>query len=365
MNDSIHNPESIDVYFLSTPLNIFLAMMHMVTNSQKRKCVFLIDQYKDSANKNAKILKAFIKDKDLLIVSVTRGVGGNKNKQLRKVMDAIHGLIDKESVSSVIMCNDRRVESQYALRLCKKKDPTVKGVYLDDGLFTYLGWMRGVWLKRYVLKWFKSIGLGWLWDEPVHIGTSKYIDEVLLMKPCLAGSRYADKIMRQISIGDKEKKSLSKVYLSTGSISDSVLNSISGASYLLSLPNKRFWGDGNLFSSATKTLVHKVVESQDGILIKYHPNEHGRDLLGLVEEGGVLIPDGLAYEALLFFLPEKMTLISGMSTTILTTALLRPDVRIFVLDDGRDLVPGYRRLMDDLNIQMISIGSVSSIVGAK
>ncbi|HET9484035.1 MAG TPA: hypothetical protein VFO79_08765, partial [Xanthomonadales bacterium] len=72
----------------------------------------------------------------------------------------------------VLVGNDRRPETQYALHLAAGRSAR-PGVYLDDGLFTYLGDAHERPLARRIDQWLKRRTYGNWWQSLPQVGTSR------------------------------------------------------------------------------------------------------------------------------------------------------------------------------------------------
>lgn len=225
----------------------------------------------------------------------------------------------------VLVGNDRRPETQYALHLAAGRRAR-PGVYLDDGLFTYLGdaherpWMRridGFLKRRRYGPWWQSLPL---------VGTSRFIGEARLAYPELAldtePSRRRIALARQAFDG----RALARLARDAWR---RFAPGLPRARYdaLLVLPHTRLLRTAAAPAPRLREALLRLGAS-GAVAVKYHPREAVADPLGLAEAGATLLPHGLAAELAYARLRRGGVVLGEASTALLAARWLRPDLRV-------------------------------------
>ena len=224
--------------------------------------------------------------------------------------------------------NDRRPETQYALELAARRNGGPCGVYLDDGLFTYVGDAHSrPWARRLIDTPLKKLAWGRWWQGAAQAGTTRWITQAWLAWPALARDRDPARIRHALPRAWCVDRAMARLargaareFLGSGARPRQRL--------LLALPHTRVLGDA---APRLRDLVAALAARGGGCAVKYHPRETAADPAGLVACGATLLPAGIALELLAARMPRGATLAGEASTALAAARWLRPDLRVLDL----------------------------------
>lgn len=237
----------------------------------------------------------------------------------------------------VLVGNDRRPETQYALHLAAGRGAR-PGVYLDDGLFTYLGDAHERPWARRIDQWLKRRTYGNWWQSLPQVGTSRFVAESRLAYPELALD--ADDARRRVRL---ERASFQRRAMARLSRDAWRVFAPDAARFrcdaLLLLPHTRLFRHGG----APRRRLHGLLEqlcAGRSVAVKYHPREAEPDPLALAGHGARLLPHGLPAELAFARVRRGGMVIGEASTVLLAARWLRED--LVVLDLAASEAPFAR-----------------------
>lgn len=112
-----------------------------------------------------------------------KGAWQKWRRRLDEIQD-IQKIIAKLKPDQVFVGSDRRIEFQCVMTEAVSYKPSVKGIYLDEGLFSYTCRQRSrTWRDRVLDSWIKRLMYPVDWKHPATVGASDWITEGWLLKP--------------------------------------------------------------------------------------------------------------------------------------------------------------------------------------
>ncbi|HRA36536.1 MAG TPA: hypothetical protein PLC02_02475 [Pseudomonadota bacterium] len=230
--------------------------------------------------------------------------------------------------AQVCVGNDRRPETQYALELAARRNGGPCGVYLDDGLFTYVGDAHSrPWARRLIDAPLKKLAWGRWWQGAAQAGTTRWITQAWLAWPALARDRDPARARHALPRAWCVDRAMAR-------LARDAAREFLGSSarprqrLLLALPHTRVLGDA---APRLRELVAALAARGGGCAVKYHPRETAADPAGLVACGATLLPAGIALELLAARMPPGATLAGEASTALAAARWLRPDLHVLDL----------------------------------
>ena len=227
----------------------------------------------------------------------------------------------------VFVGNDRRPETQFALHLAagRRAKP---GVYLDDGLFTYLGDAHERPIARRIDQFIKRRLYGSWWQGLPLVGTSRFIGEARLAYPALALD--TDPGRRRFALARASFANRALARLARDAWRVFVPESPRfRCDALLLLPHTRLFRGGAAPQQRLRAVLARLGADRR-VAVKYHPREVERDPLGLADSGARLLPHGLPAELALTRVARGGLVLGEASTALLAARWLRED--LVVLD---------------------------------
>lgn len=248
-----------------------------------------------------------------------KACGKGKRKQRKQTLNKIEALLSDMNPSRIYTGNDRRIEFQYSMARAIHS-PT--GVYLDDGTYTYLGRKTSYFKDQLFDNLVKKLIYGFWWKQPETIGASDWIQEAYIAFPQFACPPLQKKIIHQLPLNlvTEEFSQLSNACLKDKADLQRV-NSIKG---LVLLPH-----DSVLIQS-TLLKIREWCKSVNGpIAFKHHPRTTNKEAFSTaIPDESYELPCTIPMEVMLPLLSEKTHIIGDISTALLTTKWLRPELDV-------------------------------------
>ena len=334
------------LYLPSTPLNLLLSAAHALAFPGRHR-LLLLDQKAPSL-----YLQALSQWVDCPFEQVSEQVipqsAGVKWRCRQDTFRQLDAWWQKRPWQSVAVGSDRRVEFQYAV----SRGAEIQGHYLDDGLYSYMGrpWRP---VKDRLDGWLKRLAYGPWWCTPPTIGASDWITDAWLFSPQQAVPALRQKRLHSIPsdwFQRPEMRRLGEIVLAQFQVDVAALARCERL-LLLTHPNNA----GKISGYVTR--ITEILRRWQGmnIVAKYHPRTEGDPFRVQAQGVKMLLPPRLAFEFLLPLLPQGMTVVGDVSTTLLTARWLRPDLKVIAVLDG--VSPLERRVlpvMQDMGIETVS-----------
>lgn len=270
-------------------------------------------------------------------------------------------------ISQVFVGNDRHVEFQFLAHFLKKEIPNLRSIYLDEGLYSYIGRKASAaFAERVVDQMLKRLVYGAWWQTPKTIGASDYIDEAWLAYPDQACSILQSKVRTQLPIEGFESAKFQDFIACWGGLFDLPTN-LHNVDFILTITDQKNFAKFPHYESSITGLVRALVAQGHKVGVKYHPNANQQDLLSLavISEQVLILPSGLPFEVLLPSL-SSATLIAEFSSTLITSRLLNPKMTVWSIVHAEQNVPfELSRLCEALEIKSMSIDELKQKIKAE
>ncbi|WP_319381750.1 polysialyltransferase family glycosyltransferase [Thiomicrorhabdus sp.] len=330
-----------DYYLISTPLHMFVASALALHRGNRCIAIF-IDQYEGQSDCFVDSLRDRSSGSPFEHVFVFggRNVSLLQKKSFRKELFKELGEIVSVYAPGSIFCgNDRRIEFQFLMHFSQRGYPQVEGVYLDEGLFSYVGReASNSYSDRFVDTFFKKLAYGNWWSHPPTVGAGKWISTAYLAYPELAHPLIQLKKMKKIEpewFYDSSFVKLTQSWLACFDVERKV---IENSRVVLTLPQDRNMRLVPGYVDRVYDLVDSLSSAGYGISVKYHPSEQQRDPLQVSSRSSVsILPAKIPFEVLLPFMPRENAFVIGdMSSTLIMTRLFRPDVGVLAIQPDQE-----------------------------
>lgn len=267
-----------------------------------------------------------------------------KREQRRATFARLQAIDAALAPGCIVVGNDRRPETQFALHLASSRRHARSGIYLDDGLFSYVGDVHARPLARTLIDApLKRMAWGWWWQSLPLVGTSRWIVEAWLALPQRALDQGPTRVRHALPRAACAAPALARLAVLAW-------RQFGGARpaprlhRVLALPHSDL-----LDGDAVARLHAQVAECKtrgETLAVKYHPRELRADPLSLRAAGACLLPTGIAFELLLPLLVHGGSVFGQASTALLAARWLRPDLQVF--DAGANVGAFARRAAEFL-----------------
>lgn len=344
------------LYLPSTPLNFFLSVAvawHRHRAFGEKAVMVMIDQPLSyglcpSSNPYLQLLEKWkneLGNIPFIRYFVLPSDQGFKGKLVirKRNFARLKTLVSQHDFAKIFVGNDRRIEFQYAMYQANKQGSSdkhsgnsdkacVDGVYVDDGLYSYVDMNSSRRKRQDALEYcLKKLVYPWL-TQVSHIGASPLIQQAYVVLPNHVLAHF-DK---------QEKLPLLPTWMMTENMQilchlacelfGCRIEPLRVADVLVNLPHPNDMHRIPHYGIVIRQKIAQYVAQGKKVVIKYHPREKEEDRLALQTLSEVtVLPSALAMEFALPFLSANCTLVSGLSTLVLTTKMLRRELAQFVL----------------------------------
>ncbi|GAB6070835.1 hypothetical protein JCM30760_19320 [Thiomicrorhabdus hydrogeniphila] len=345
---SVSNTVIKTLYLPSTPLNILvssaLAVHNLKNNSNHQLAeIWLIDQKNTDNNPYFKALKGW-KNSPFQYVSIFSAGSGdtstNKKQTKRESRKQNFLTLTKElqrfTPNQVAVGSDRRVEFQFVMQTLVKKRHSVLGIYLDDGLYSYVG-RPYHFIKDGVNALLKKIAYGFWWQEPKTVGASAWIDQAWLFSPEHAFAALQSKRLYTLLPDWFTCSEMLELSALVAQQLDYDTAGLSNVNVVMLIPHPNNIKKMPGYEARIQTLVKHLSGNGKKVAVKYHPRSSKDDFLSLKEHGAVdVIPAQLAFEFCLPLFSQDCLVVGDVGTALLSCKWLRPDLTVVAVLDESD-----------------------------
>jgi hypothetical protein len=358
-----------DLYLASTPLIALIAAASACAQSNEAHC-FLIEDFPNAASW-VRILRSWRGGAFASVVllpgrftEVAQAHGGRWARERRKLDLRARSLLTISEFDAgalparVLVGNDRRPETQYALHLASARNGAPCGVYLDDGLFTYLGDAHRRPLAGRLDAVFKRLHYGGWWRYVAQAGSSPWVVDRWLAYPELARDPTRRASLLPLAwFGARPLLRLCGALQREFGLDRMRLQH---CNVLLTLPHSRAWRSQPDRLRALQSKIADLCRAGAAIALKYHPREIARDPFTLGEYARYEIPPALASELLLPALASDTIIAGESSTALLAARWLRPSLRVRDLGlDGGDFGRRAREFLAARGVQPMAADQIA------
>lgn len=329
------------LYLPSTPLNVLVscavALHKQAMSNDEHAQLWLIDQKNSQNNPYFNALQQWQNSPfSAITLFSAEQKGQSKLNHRRKVFAHLVQSIKNFTPTQVAVGSDRRVEFQFVMQFLKQVKQPAKGLYLDDGLYSYAGRTAQV-IKDGVNALLKKMVYGLWWQEPKTVGASSWINQAWLFAPNKAVALLQSKeLVRLESSWFTDEKVIELSRLVAKQLKFDVAGLVElDVMILIPHPNniKKMPG----YKKRIQHLVRLLKKQEKKVGIKYHPRTEAVDLLELIECGArVIVPSQLAFEFCLPLFSENCQIVGDIGTALLSCKWLRPELKVCAVLDESD-----------------------------
>ncbi len=341
-----------DYFFISSPLHFLIAANIAIQNPQNGPVAVLISKDRQAAASYrlaaGKFPAVFGRVIDL----------SEMTSQGRMARSAAFKRLGAEFTqpmeARLFTGNDRRMEFQYAMHIASRARARIEGIYMDEGAVTYVGHKSVHSIQhRYLDPFFKKLFYGFWYKHAVTTGTSAWIRTAYVAFPDSVHPLLKRK--RLVAIAAEPFKtqlfrSLVSAMLEQNGIDGAMLRDIR---LVLTLPHEGAYLDRPaMYQQISQSLRAHFAPSL--IAIKPHPRITNQDILARMFPGMAVLDHRVGMEMLLPLLKDDCIVAGDISSTLLTTRWLRPDLPVLALIDQYAPLGTLHTLYESLHIPKVA-----------
>lgn len=330
-------------YLVSTPLHLLISIAVALSkeNEEKAKLLF-VAQEKDNERMDF-FRKSVVSWQGSPFEEVLTFYRPSDNKR-QKVLDRqetfveLQAKVKKDLPDRVYVGNDRHLEFQWVMHQTKKLKPSVCGIYLDEGLYSYINRKSSrKFSERIIDNVIKKIAYGLWWETPPSIGGSTWVKKAVVAYPDLVHRWLKSKEITAFDseLFENEKLDfLSQDWLGAFSVNKEQLEH---CDVVITFPEYSDMAKVDGYFEDARELIKNLSNIGMNVAIKHHPKDLGADLFNISSMTSVtMLPANLPFEIMLSVLPKGCYVLGDMSSTVLTTRLFRKDIDVIVMKLGKE-----------------------------
>ena len=352
---------STNYFFVSSPLHLLFSSNIALCHEGDNNIVVLMPREGRPFSPFAEVLE---QDPTIFaaVISFETGNRRKKHAERKRRMAVIEDALLQNPADRIFTGTDRRVEFQYAMHIASRSNPDVVGIYVDDGMGSYLGHksIDNI-AHRYLDPLAKQLLYGRWWDNPIMIGASKWISEIHVAYPHLVHDLLKSKravAIEKAVFRDARFLALCERLLQSRNVDN---QSVRDVDVIIVLTHESFYADAD---AHLENLVRAVSRHDPSarIAVKPHPrSEQAESWRGRYPE--LLFLDAkVSMELYLPLVQERCVIIGDISSALFTADWFGENTRIIAVDLPH-AVPTHiednlARLFLELGIPKVGIGEL-------
>jgi hypothetical protein len=282
---------------------------------------------------------------------------------VRRELDA--AIAQAEPVSLTVF-NDREEAGQAALIAVARRFPRAQRHCAEDGAQAYTRFSYRA--HGLATRWRQRLRLGRCWSDVRVLGTHPLVQRFIALRPSLLREELRSRHVLQFPAAALESPALHGLAeaLCAGTGFDP--GSVPGGATVLTVSHSSYARRNPGYASMVEACARRLGQASRPYFVKYHPRESQADYLGLRTRGAAgEVPRTLPVECMYLMLRDReLTVVGGMSTSLLTAGLLMPRVRCAALvGDGGSGDSWDHRLLEELHlVPLTSLADIDTCLGA-
>ena len=340
-----------DYFFISSPLHVLMAANVSLQNPQNDKKAAVVSKSPAAGARTAELLRRF---PDLFggVLDLSAGRAA--------ALAALRAEFSRPGPARLFAGNDRRIEFQYAMHLASRGGQTPEGIYLDEGAVTYVGHKSMFRIAhRFLDPAFKKIRYGFWYRPALTTGTSAWIQTACVAFPDLVHPLLKTKRIVAIDPAPFKLPRFKDLACAMLAGHDDYRDRLRGIGAVLTLPHEAaYLHRPEPYREIFRQLQARFPASE--IAIKPHPRIAQPAVLPELFPGALQLDHAVGMEALLPLLKDDCVVVGDVSSTLLTTRWLRPDLPVVALSGQAEPPQVLRRLYDSLRIPLVAPEQLSA-----
>ena len=352
---------STNYFFVSSPLHLLFSSNIALRHDGDKNIVVLMPREGRPFSPFAEVLE---QDPSIFaeVISFETGNRPRKHAERKRRMAVIKDALAQSPADRIYTGTDRRVEFQYAMHVASGVNPDVIGIYVDDGMGSYLGHksIDSV-AHRYLDPLAKKLLYGRWWDNPLMIGASSWISEIHVAYPDLVHELLKPK--KSVAIDkavfrDPRFLSLCERLLRFRNVDD---QSVRDVDVVIVLTHESFYPDPD---AHLESLVQAVSRQDPAakIAVKPHPRSERAESWRDQYPDLLFLDSKVSMELYLPLVRERCVIIGDISSALFTANWFSEGTRIVAVDLPH-AVPTHiednlARLFQELGIPKIGINEL-------
>jgi hypothetical protein len=243
---------------------------------------------------------------------------------------SLKAAIADASPLSLTIFNDREEAGQTALIHTARCAPQAPRRCVEDGALAYTNFRYRPhgWATRLRQK----LRVGRPWHDVRVLGTHPLVQQFVAIHPSLLRPELRERQVQPFPTPALNSPVLRSLASALGTATGFAPQAVPAGSTVLTLSHSDYAARNPAYRTQVAMCTAALAGRSQPFFVKYHPREAHPDYLGLCASGAQEIARTLPVECLYLLLRDRpLTVVGGMSTTLLTAGLLMPQVRCAAL----------------------------------
>jgi len=358
---------STNYFFVSSPLHLLFACNLALGRKDDENIVVLMPR--ETTHFSA--FEEFLAQQPHMfdrVISFETGILNSKYAERKRRMAIIDKTLASCPAVRIFTGTDRRVEFQYAMHVATALNPAVIGAYVDEGMATYLGHksMHNI-AHNYIDPLVKKLVYGRWWDNPVTIGSSKWVSDVHAVYPELIHESLRSKNVVPIArhnFADPEFIAFCEQLLRFYGVDN---QSIRDVDAIIVMTHESFYPDPD---AHLRNLVQAVLRNRPSsrIAIKPHPRSSEADRYKRAFSDHVILDRRASMELFLPLTKKQCVIIGDISSALFTAKWFGSSEHIVAVNLPHQ-IPGHiadnlRQLFSKLEIAQLDVERLPEYLAA-
>lgn len=352
-----------DYFLISSPLHLCLAASIALKHpDHQRTAVFTFKDPKISAQ-YARALERCPEVFSRTVILGDEKARGRWARQ-RVVYRQLEALFGKAAELRMFTGNDRRFDFQYAMHVATKAGSRVQGIYIDDGASTYMG-TRTMhrFHNRYIKPLLRKLEHGFWHRHAVTQGGSSWTTALYVAFPSEVHPLLRSKELIEVDVTPLRSERFQAVVEGLTHDAAQLRRVLAGLRVIVALPKERNYLDDDPLTYQRLWAQLRTHFDAAQIGVKAHPKAIRLDALERVFPGSSKVEAGIGMEFLLTMLPDGCIVIGDISSTVLTSRWIRPDLPVIAMQPGGGMSDSRKALYDKLRIPVTEVEALGALVG--
>lgn len=341
-----------DYFFISSPLHFLIAANVSIQNPAHDTTAVVIAKHRAAGGRFCAAARQF-PDIFTRVLDLS-GVPLRRFGAQVSCFKILKAELARPGAARLFTGNDRRMEFQYAIQIASGSDARVEGIYMDEGAVTYLGHKSMMRLAhRYIDPACKKLFYGFWYQNALTTGTSGWIKTAYVAFPALVHPLLKRKQIVAIDPAPFKTPPFKALACAMLEGHDDYPDLLRGIKLVLTLPHEgSYIGRPEIYREISRHLLNRFQPGE--IAVKAHPRSTNQALLLQMFPGATRLDHHLGMEVLLPLLNQDCIVAGDVSSTLLTTRWLRPDLPVvaFMVHDAP--AETLLRLFTALQIPMVA-----------
>jgi Alpha-2,8-polysialyltransferase (POLYST) len=278
-----------------------------------------------------------------------------KSRRWSAVRDDLLRALGNARPTSVSVFNDRQEAGQAVLIEASQRFPDARRECVEDGAIAYTGFTY----RRHsaLTRWRMRLGVGRGWHDVQVLGTHPLIQHFTAIHPQLLRPELRSASVQQFPFDRLSAEPVRRLAAVFCELAGFQAQALPAGAVLLTLSSSQYAQRNPDYLRLVRSCVEQLQRRSMPLLFKYHPREAEADYLGLGSHGHAReVPRTIPVECVYLLARERpLLVVAGMSTSLLTAALLMPHARVAALMHASDAGDAWNaELLGALRIEALS-----------